>query len=228
MPSEADSTHQSVPAEGAEHARGFGGGDPLPGDGRVASELVFVAGAERGRRRPQGLEPKLPVLVSVARGQEADRNGFVRVLGHHHSLTPWRWQRLLRVRCLPSQRKRVMGMDVLEIFKDSPKARTYPAGEVIFRAGDVAHEMYVVIEGTIDIILDGRNIEELNPGNVFGEMAIVDEAPRSADAVARTDVRVEPIDQEWFKHLIRRSPTFGLHVMGVMAQRLRKHMRPLN
>ncbi|HZW99487.1 MAG TPA: cyclic nucleotide-binding domain-containing protein [Trueperaceae bacterium] len=119
-------------------------------------------------------------------------------------------------------------MDVLEIFKDSPKARTYPAGEVIFRAGDVAHEMYVVIEGTVDIILDGRNIEELNPGNVFGEMAIVDEAPRSADAVARTDVRVEPIDQEWFKHLIRRSPTFGLHVMGVMAQRLRKHMRPLN
>ena len=49
-----------------------------------------------------------------------------------------------------------------------------------------------------------------------------------ADAVARTDIKVEPIDEEWFKHLIRRSPTFGLHVMSVMAQRLRRHMRPSN
>lgn len=122
----------------------------------------------------------------------------------------------------------VVGMDVLEIFKDSPKARTYPAGEVIFRAGDAANEMYVLIEGTVDIVLEGKSIEELRPGNVFGEMAIVDEAPRSADAIARTEITVEPIDQEWFKHLIRRSPTFGLHVMSVMAQRLRRHMRPLN
>ncbi len=119
-------------------------------------------------------------------------------------------------------------MDVLEIFKDSPNARTYSAGEVIFSAGDTAREMYVLIEGTVDIVLDGKSIEELRPGNVFGEMAIVDEAPRSADAVARTDVKVEPIDQDWFKHLIRRSPTFGLHVMSVMAQRLRRYMRPLN
>ncbi len=119
-------------------------------------------------------------------------------------------------------------MDVLEIFKDSPNARNYSAGEVIFSAGDAAHEMYVLIEGTVDIVLDGKSIEELRPGNVFGEMAIVDEAPRSADAVARTEVKVEPIDQDWFKHLIRRSPTFGLHVMSVMAQRLRRYMRPLN
>lgn len=117
-------------------------------------------------------------------------------------------------------------MDVLEIFKDSPNARTCAAGDVIFRAGDVGNEMYVLLDGTVDIVLDGRQIEVLEPGSVFGEMAIVDEVPRSADAVARTDVKVEPIDEEWFKHLIRRSPTFGLHVMSVMAQRLRRHMRP--
>ena len=118
------------------------------------------------------------------------------------------------------------GLDVLEIFKDSPNARAFAAGDVIFRAGDVGNEMYVLLDGTVDIVLDGRQIEVLEPGSVFGEMAIVDEVPRSADAVARTDVKVEPIDEEWFKHLIRRSPTFGLHVMSVMAQRLRRHMRP--
>ncbi|HEX7040646.1 MAG TPA: cyclic nucleotide-binding domain-containing protein [Trueperaceae bacterium] len=119
-------------------------------------------------------------------------------------------------------------MDVLAIFKDSPNARGYAAGDVIFNAGDAASEMYVLLDGTVDIMLDGRTIEELGPGSVFGEMAIVDSAPRSADAVARTDARVEPIDEEWFKHLIRRSPTFGLHVMSVMAQRLRRYMRPPN
>lgn len=127
-----------------------------------------------------------------------------------------------------TQKRVVKGMDVLEIFKDSPKARSLPAGDVIFRAGDVGNEMYVLIEGTVDVLLDGKCIEELGPGSVFGEMAIVDESPRSADAVARTEVKIEPIDQEWFKHLIRRSPTFGLHVMSVMAKRLRRYMRPAN
>ncbi|HLV10835.1 MAG TPA: cyclic nucleotide-binding domain-containing protein [Trueperaceae bacterium] len=119
-------------------------------------------------------------------------------------------------------------MDVLAIFKDSPNARRIAAGERIFQAGDAATEMYVLLEGTVDIQLDGRQIEELHPGSVFGEMAIVDSTPRSADAVARTDVLVEPIDEEWFKHLIRRSPNFGLHVMSVMAERLRRFMRPPN
>ncbi len=119
-------------------------------------------------------------------------------------------------------------MDVLAIFKESANARRYAAGDVIFHAGDAAKEMYVLLEGAVDISLEGRTVEELGPGSVFGEMAIVDDAPRSADAVARTDVRVEPIDEEWFKHLIRRSPTFGLHVMSVMAQRLRRYMRPPN
>src|SRR5690606_21283884 len=119
-------------------------------------------------------------------------------------------------------------MDVLAIFKDSPNARRIAAGERIFQAGDAATEMYVLLEGTVDIQLDGRQIEELHPGSVFGEMAIVDSTPRSADAVARTDVLVEPIDEEWFKHLIRRSPTFGLDVMSATAERLRRFMRPPN
>jgi CRP/FNR family cyclic AMP-dependent transcriptional regulator len=119
-------------------------------------------------------------------------------------------------------------MDVLAIFKDSPNARRYGAGDVIFNAGDVAREMYVLLEGTVDIRLGDKTIEQLQPGSVFGEMAVVDSTPRSADAVAHTDVVVEPIDEEWFKHLIRRSPNFGLYVMSVMAERLRRYMRPPN
>ncbi|HZJ10385.1 MAG TPA: cyclic nucleotide-binding domain-containing protein [Trueperaceae bacterium] len=116
-------------------------------------------------------------------------------------------------------------MDVLEIFKDSPRARDVAAGEAVFHRGDDAHEMYVLLDGKIDVTIDGRLIESLGPGSIFGEMAIVDDNPRSADAVAITAAKLEPIDQEWFLHLIRRSPTFGLHVMSVMAKRVRKLMQ---
>lgn len=116
-------------------------------------------------------------------------------------------------------------MDVLEIFKDSPKARGVAAGEALFRRGEAANEMYVLLEGKVDVTVNGRLIESLTPGSIFGEMAVVDDNPRSADAVAITEVKVEPIDKEWFLHLIRRSPSFGLHVMSVLAERLRRHMQ---
>lgn len=116
-------------------------------------------------------------------------------------------------------------MDVLEIFKDSPKARRVAAGEVLFRRGDAANEMYVVLEGQVDVSLDGRLVESLPPGSILGEMGIVDQGPRSADAIAATDARIEVIDKAWFCTLIKRAPEFGLHVMSVMAERLRRHMQ---
>lgn len=119
-------------------------------------------------------------------------------------------------------------MDVLEIFKDSPKARAVAAGDVIFRRGDHAEEMYVVLDGRVDIKVDDRIVETLEAGSIFGEMAIADDYPRSADAIAVVDSKIEPIDQEWFKHLVRKSPSFGLHVMSVMAKRLRRHMGSAN
>lgn len=115
-------------------------------------------------------------------------------------------------------------MDVLAIFQDSPKATTVKAGSYLFHQGEPANEMYVVLSGRVEVRRDGQVIEVLEPGAILGEMAIVDERPRSADAVAVVDSSVEPVDAEWFKHLIRKSPNFGLHVMGVMAQRLRRFM----
>lgn len=115
-------------------------------------------------------------------------------------------------------------MDILAIFQDSPKARFVEAGSYLFCKGDKAEEMYVVLGGKVEIRREGEVIETLEPGSIFGEMAIVDDRPRSADAYAVTGSTVEPIDAEWFKHLIRKSPSFGLHVMGVMAQRLRRLM----
>ena len=116
-------------------------------------------------------------------------------------------------------------MNVLEIFRDSPKARSVAAGDVLFRRGETASEMYVVLEGKVDVTIDGRLVETLEPGSILGEMGIVDQGPRSADAIAATDARIEVIDKAWFCTLIKRAPEFGLHVMSVMAERLRRHMQ---
>jgi CRP/FNR family transcriptional regulator, cyclic AMP receptor protein len=115
-------------------------------------------------------------------------------------------------------------VEVLEIFRDSPNARSVAAGEAIFRRGEPGDVMYVVLDGEVEIVADGHTVERLNPGSIFGEMAIVDDSPRSADAVAQVDTRLAPVDRKWFTYLIRQSPQFGLHVMSVMASRLRRFM----
>ena len=102
---------------------------------------------------------------------------------------------------------------------------SYVAEEIIFNAGSVADEMYVVIEGSVDIVYNNKVLETLNAGDIFGEMALIDDNPRSATAVAKTDCRVLPINENKFDDLIQ-SPTVGpnfmLHIMKVMSERIRK------
>jgi CRP-like cAMP-binding protein len=113
-------------------------------------------------------------------------------------------------------------MVTLELFRNATDARPYRAGEAIFRAGDKGDNMYVVVEGEVRISAGGRELELLGPGGVFGEIALIDSGPRSADAVAVTDCRVVPVDEAWFKFLVQQTPFFSLQIMRVMADRLRR------
>jgi CRP/FNR family transcriptional regulator, cyclic AMP receptor protein len=115
-------------------------------------------------------------------------------------------------------------VDVLAIFRDAPNAVAVAAGGSVFRRGEPGDVMYVVLDGLVEVSVDGREVERLAPGSILGEMAIVDASPRSADAVAVVDTTLAPVDRAWFVYLLRQSPPFGLHVMSVMAQRLRRHM----
>lgn len=82
--------------------------------------------------------------------------------------------------------------------------------------------MYVIVEGKVRISVEDRVLEDLEPGGVFGEMALIEELPRSADAIAVSDCKVVPIDEPWFTFLVQQTPYFSLHIMRVMAGRLRR------
>lgn len=98
----------------------------------------------------------------------------------------------------------------------------YRAGHKFFRTGDHGEVMYVVTQGEVEIILRGKLLEVVGPGNIFGEMAIIDDRERSAEAIARTDVKAIAIDQERFLFLTRNDPMFALRVMRIITGRLRR------
>jgi CRP/FNR family transcriptional regulator, cyclic AMP receptor protein len=100
-------------------------------------------------------------------------------------------------------------------------AREYKAGDTIFKEGDPGAEFYVIQTGKVDIQLGNRLLGTLGDHDIFGEMALIDPAPRSATAVAKTDVKLVPVGEKQFLFLVSRTPHFALNVMRTLARRLR-------
>jgi len=99
--------------------------------------------------------------------------------------------------------------------------RSFKVGETIFKEGDPATELYVIQSGRVGIHLGNRLLSTLETNEIFGEMALVDGAPRSADAIAVTDVTLVPISEKQFLFLVSQTPFFALKIMRVLARRLR-------
>jgi CRP/FNR family transcriptional regulator, cyclic AMP receptor protein len=99
--------------------------------------------------------------------------------------------------------------------------RDFKAGEVIFNEGDAAQNFFVVQSGKVEIRLGNRVLETVGVNDIFGEMALIDHAPRSATVVAVTDVTLVPVGEKQFLFLVSRTPYFSLNVMRTLARRLR-------
>ena len=82
--------------------------------------------------------------------------------------------------------------------------------------------MYVVRNGEVAIERDGRVMESLGGGGIFGEMALIDGSPRSATVRAKTDCEVAPINEKTFLFLVHETPFFAIAVMRTLADRLRR------
>jgi len=105
--------------------------------------------------------------------------------------------------------------------------RDYKAGDIIFKEGDAAQELFIIQSGEVEIRLGNRVLEKLPQYSIFGEMALIDASPRSATAVAAGDVKLVPVGERQFLFLISNTPHFALNVMRVMARRLRSANKSL-
>jgi len=89
------------------------------------------------------------------------------------------------------------------------------------RAGDPGKSFYVLLDGSARVVRPGRRARRLGPGDYFGEMALLDSAPRSADVVADSDLLTLTIDRSGFLKLLRADPVMSEALLRTLAARLR-------
>ena len=102
------------------------------------------------------------------------------------------------------------------------KLRDFKAGDVIFKQGDTGQELFIIKSGKVEIRIGNHVLDTLSPGNIFGEMALIDSAPRNATAVAITDATLIGVSQKQF---VLSTSNLAFSIMRDMSQRLRKRAR---
>ena len=113
-------------------------------------------------------------------------------------------------------------MDIRGLFKNAKDAKKFKAGKTIVKEGTAGDLMYVILEGELEVSAGGKLIEVAKPGDVVGEMALIDTKARSATVVAKSDCRLVPINEKRFLVLVHETPIFALLVMRTLADRLRR------
>ncbi len=111
--------------------------------------------------------------------------------------------------------------ELLEPILASGEARTFHAGETIVRQGDPGDDLHVILEGRVRVERGGRALETLAEGEFFGEVAVLDGRPRSADVVAETAVRTLRLSREVVRDALEREPRAAWAMLQVLAARLR-------
>jgi CRP-like cAMP-binding protein len=94
------------------------------------------------------------------------------------------------------------------------------AGKVLARQGEIGREFLILLEGEVDVARDGKIIAVRGPGDFIGEIALLDNRPRTATVTARTDVVVEVLNRGEFASLLAEAPELSSQVMATMARRL--------
>lgn len=110
-------------------------------------------------------------------------------------------------------------MELAKMFGDWDDQVEFPKGAVVFRRGEPADFLYVVIDGEVELRIGDEPLAAEIAGGIFGEMSLL-EAARAADAVALRPTRVARITREQFRDLVRQDPDLAIHLIAVIANRL--------
>ena len=96
-----------------------------------------------------------------------------------------------------------------------------PAGREVVSEGRTGHEFFLILDGKASVTRDNRKVADLGPGDYFGEMAVLDQGPRTATVVADTDMNLLVLGQREFAGLISTVPGLAGKLMRSLAGRLR-------
>ncbi len=123
--------------------------------------------------------------------------------------------------------------DEYAIFSASLQRRSFRSGEIILKAGDPAHEMFFLAQGEVSVIIQTetgtrKRLAAMGPGMTFGEMAVIDGAPRSATVVADTDVECDVITAQELELLGRRYPEIRIKLLKSLTLSLTRRLRAAN
>jgi len=103
----------------------------------------------------------------------------------------------------------------------------YTAGQIIFKRGDPGHALYIVRSGEVEIYIKNQQGEKIvletsRPGDIFGEVSLLDNGPRTAWVAALSDVEVLRLDRAHFEDYVRQHTPAALNLLSVSARRLRQ------
>ncbi len=122
----------------------------------------------------------------------------------------------------------------LAFFKAAGKLERIAAGAKIFAEKDKRskllferHKMYLLLDGEVSLVSGRKEIGTVRPGMIFGELAAIADAPRSATAVAKTACKAISLDDKQFLEALKKKPSFALSMMSVLIARLRESIERL-
>lgn len=119
----------------------------------------------------------------------------------------------------------------LETIGKSCRERSYPQGATLIQQGDTGAGLFIIISGHAEVVQDvkdlddttvRRNLATIGPGDVIGEMALLDDLPRSASVIATEPCRCLLLPLWDFRAVLRESPDIAIKLLGVLSRRLRQ------
>ncbi|MEH2233202.1 MAG: cyclic nucleotide-binding domain-containing protein [Nostoc sp.] len=113
------------------------------------------------------------------------------------------------------------------IFQKQPDPKAFSAGQVIFEEGQSGDEMYGILEGEINILVNGKVVETIEAGGVFGAGVLVGVKSRTYTAIAKVDSKLVFLDEKGFLFAVQETPMFAIEVMRSYSDRLSRLQRLL-
>ena len=129
--------------------------------------------------------------------------------------------------------ERVLALKNIELFHDIPgevladiaallEEESFEKGQYIVNEGDLGKELYMIVKGEVEVVAGGNVVAVMKEGAGFGEMALIDSQPRSADIIARNDVLVLKMESDDFLEILKQRDEVALGVIRVLTGRIRE------